>query len=111
MNSPQVSIILIGFNDSKRLPAALESLTTQSFRDIEIIAVDDCSTDDSVEILRAAAELDPRIRIEVLAQNSGGCSAPRNRGMQLATAPFVMFCDSDDTYDRHAVRNLYMAIN
>ena len=111
MNSPQVSIILIGYNDSKRLPAALESVTAQSFRDIEIIAVDDCSTDDSVEILRAAAELDPRIRIEVLGENSGGCSTPRNRGMQLATAPFVMFCDSDDTYDRHAVRNLYMAIS
>ena len=111
MNSPQVSIILIGYNDSKRLPAALESLTSQSFRDIEIIAVDDCSTDDSVEILRAATQSDPRIRIEVLDHNSGGCSAPRNRGMQLATAPFVMFCDSDDTYDRHAVRNLYRAIN
>jgi CDP-glycerol glycerophosphotransferase len=111
VSSPQVSIILIGYNDSKRLPIALESLTSQSFRDIEIIAVDDCSTDDSVEILRAAAQNDPRIRVEVLAENSGGCSAPRNRGMQLASAPFVMFCDSDDTYDRHAVRNLYTAIN
>jgi len=111
MSRPQVSIILIGYNDAKRLPTALESLTTQSFRDIEIIAVDDCSTDDSVEILRAAAELDPRIRIEVLSHNSGGCSAPRNRGMQLATAPCVMFCDSDDTFDPHAVRNLYTAIN
>ncbi len=111
MTSPQVSVILIGYNDAKRLPVALESLTAQSFRDIEIIAVDDCSTDNSVEILRAAAQHDPRIRIEVLAHNSGGCSAPRNRGMQLVTAPFVMFCDSDDTYDRHAVRNLYAAIN
>lgn len=111
MTSAQVSIILIGYNDADRLTVALESLTTQSFRNIEIIGVDDCSTDNSVEILRAAAQLDPRIRIEVLAQNSGGCSAPRNRGMQLATAPFVMFCDSDDTYDRHAVRNLYNAIN
>jgi len=111
MTSPQVSIILIGYNDAQRLSTALESLTAQSFRDIEIIAVDDCSTDNSVEILRAAAQHDPRIRIEVLAENSGGCSAPRNRGMQLARAPFVMFCDSDDTYDRHGVRNLYAAIN
>lgn len=111
MTSPQVSIILIGYNDAQRLSTALESLTAQSFRDIEIITVDDCSTDNSVEILRAAAQHDPRIRIEVLAENSGGCSAPRNRGMQLARAPFVMFCDSDDTYDRHGVRNLYTAIN
>ena len=111
MTSPQVSIILIGYNDAERLPAALASIISQSFRNIEIIAVDDCSTDDSVEILRTAAQLDPRIRVEVLPQNSGGCSAPRNRGMELATAPFVMFCDSDDTYDRHAVRNLYTAVN
>lgn len=111
MTSPQVSIVLIGYNDASRLPTALASLTTQSFRDLEIIAVDDCSTDDSVEILRAAALHDPRIRVEVLAQNSGGCSAPRNRGMQLARAPFVMFCDSDDTFDPHAVRNLFSAIN
>ena len=111
MTSPRVSIVLIGYNDASRLKSALESLMAQSFRDIEIIAVDDCSTDNSVEILRAAAQLDPRIRVEVLAANSGGCSAPRNRGIELAAAPFIMFCDSDDTYDRHAVRNLYTAIN
>lgn len=111
MTSPKVSIILIGYNDAKRLPDALESLRCQSFRDIEIIAVDDCSTDDSLEILSAATQHDSRIRIEVLAQNSGGCSAPRNRGMELSTAPLLMFCDSDDTYDPHAVRNLYAAIN
>lgn len=111
MTSPKVSIVLIGYNDASRLPSALESLTSQSFRDLEVIAVDDCSTDDSVEILRAAAEKDPRIRVEVLAQNSGGCSAPRNRGMELASAPLVMFCDSDDRYDPHSVRNLYSAVN
>jgi len=111
MPNPHVSIILIGYNDAARLPRALESLTSQSFRNIEIIAVDDCSTDDSVEVLRTAARLDSRIRIDVVAQNSGGCSAPRNRGMELARAPMLMFCDSDDTYDRHAVRNLYSAIH
>ncbi len=111
MNSPQVSIILIGYNDAARLPNALESLSAQSFRDIEIIAVDDCSTDNSVEVLRVATAIDPRIRIEVLAENSKGCSAPRNRGMELARAPLIMFCDSDDRYDPHAVRNLYSAIN
>ena len=110
MTDPKVSIILIGYNDAARLPNALESLTSQSFREIEIIAVDDCSTDGSVEILRAAAGTDPRIRVEVLAQNSGP-SAPRNRGMELASAPLIMFCDSDDRYDPHAVHNLYSAIS
>jgi glycosyltransferase involved in cell wall biosynthesis len=110
MTSPQVSVILIGFNDAGRLANALGSLRDQSFTDIEIIAVDDCSTDNSLEILRTAAASDPRIRVEVLSQNSGGCSAPRNRGMELAKAPFIMFCDSDDTFDSHAVRNMHSAI-
>ena len=103
-------MILIGYNDAERIAIALNSLRDQSFRDIEIIAVDDCSTDSSVEVLQSAAELDPRIKVEVLSSNSGGCSAPRNRGIELATAPFIMFCDSDDTYDRHAVRNLHSAV-
>ncbi len=111
MTSPLVSVILIGYNDAARLPIALKSLSAQSFRDIEIIAVDDCSTDNSVDVLHAAAAIDPRIRTEVLAQNSGGCSTPRNRGLEFARSPLVMFCDSDDTYDPHAVRNLYSAIN
>ncbi len=110
MTNPKVSIILIGYNDAARVPNALESLTSQSFREIEIIAVDDCSTDDSVAILRAAAGTDSRIRVEVLAQNSGP-SAARNRGMELASAPLIMFCDSDDKYELHAVHNLHSAIN
>jgi glycosyltransferase involved in cell wall biosynthesis len=104
-----VSIILIGYNDSARLPAALASLQGQSLRNIEIICIDDNSTDNSMNILQTAALNDPRIRVEQLPKNSGGCSAPRNRGLALAQGEYVMFCDSDDTYDRHACRNLILA--
>lgn len=104
-----VSVILIGYNDARRLPSALASIQNQSLRSIEIIAVDDHSTDDSLAILESAAKLDPRIRVVQLTANSGGCSAPRNRGLELATGEFVMFCDSDDTLDRHACRNLVTA--
>ena len=104
-----VSVILIGYNDAGRLPTALASIQNQSLRSIEIIAVDDHSTDDSLAILESAAKLDPRIRVVRLPTNSGGCSAPRNRGLELATGEFVMFCDSDDTLDRHACRNLVTA--
>jgi len=104
-----VSIVLIGYNDSQRLPRALASLQAQSLHSIEIIAVDDCSTDNSLEILRQAAKGDPRIRVEQLAVNSGGCSAPRNRGIELAQGTYIMFCDSDDEFDRHACRNLFHA--
>jgi glycosyltransferase involved in cell wall biosynthesis len=104
-----ISIILIGYNDSARLPTALASLRNQSLRNIEIICIDDHSTDNSMQILQSAAVNDPRIRIEQLPANSGGCSAPRNRGLDLAQGEFVMFCDSDDSYDRHACRNLLTA--
>jgi len=104
-----ISIILIGYNDSARLSTALASLQNQSLRNIEIICIDDHSTDNSIQILQSAAIDDPRIRIEQLPVNSGGCSAPRNRGLALAQGEFVMFCDSDDSFDRHACRNLLTA--
>lgn len=104
-----VSVILIGYNDSQRLPVALASIQQQSLRNIEIIAVDDHSTDNSLEILQKAAALDPRIRVIQLEENSGGCSAPRNEGMAIAQGEFIMFCDSDDTLDPHACRNLLTA--
>jgi len=104
-----VSIILIGYNDSARLSTALASLRNQSLRNIEIICIDDHSTDNSMHILQSAAMEDSRIRIEQLPVNSGGCSAPRNRGLDLAQGEFVMFCDSDDSFDRHACRNLLAA--
>lgn len=104
-----VSVILIGYNDADRLRVALQSIQEQSHASIEIIAIDDHSTDNSLEILKAAAQADPRIRVDQLSQNSGGCSAPRNRGLELAQGDYVMFCDSDDTLDRHACRNLLRA--
>ena len=81
----------------------------QTLRSLEIIVVDDASTDATADVVRRLAQDDPRIRYERLAENSGGCSAPRNRGIDLATAPWVMFCDSDDEYERHACKNLLEA--
>lgn len=104
-----VSVILIGYNDAKRLPKALASIQNQSLRSIEIIAVDDCSTDNSLDVLESAARLDSRITVVSMPENSGGCSAPRNRGMEMAQGQYIMFCDSDDTFDRHACRNLFHA--
>ena len=104
-----ISVILIGYNDADRLKVALKSIQDQSHANIEIIAVDDHSSDNSLEILQSAALSDPRIRVDQLPTNSGGCSAPRNRGLELAQGEYVMFCDSDDTLDRHACRNLLRA--
>ena len=107
--SPDVSVVVISYNDAARLPRAIRSVQRQTLRSLEIIVVDDASTDATADVVRRLAQDDPRIRYERLAENSGGCSAPRNRGVDLATAPWVMFCDSDDEYERHACKNLLEA--
>lgn len=108
--TPDVSIVLISFNDAKRLPKALRSLTRQTLSSIEIIVVDDASTDNTADIVSKAAAADSRIRYVRLEQNSGGCSTPRNRGITEANGRWVMFCDSDDEYERHAAKNLLLAV-
>lgn len=104
-----VSIVLITFNDAARLPRALSSLTRQTLRNLEIIVVDDASTDDTANLVAQAMTTDARIRYVRLDSNSGGCSAPRNRGIREARGTWVMFCDSDDEFERHAAKNLLLA--
>jgi len=106
MSEPLVSVILIGYNDAARITRALDSIRAQTLHSIEIIVVDDASTDATSQIVTAVAEHDSRIRYLQRAENSGGCSAPRNDGLALARAPWVMFCDSDDELDMHACANL-----
>lgn len=108
-DEPLVSVVLIGFNDVGRIGRALESIRRQTLRSIEIIVVDDASTDGTAEFVESVAVNDSRIRLLTRADNSGGCSAPRNDGLRMARAPWVMFCDSDDEYDLHACATLLRA--
>ena len=105
-----VSVVLITFNDAVRLPRALASLSNQTLRNLEIIVVDDASTDGTAGLVETAMSTDPRIRYVRLDVNSGGCSGPRNRGIREATGTWVMFCDSDDEYERHAAKNLLLVV-
>lgn len=105
-----VSIVLIVHNDAERLPRALRSLRRQTLRDLEIIVVDDASTDATPDVIAAAMREDERVRSVRLPVNSGGCSAPRNAGLRAATGTWIMFCDSDDEFDRHAAKNLLLAV-
>ena len=106
---PDVSVVLISYNDATRLPRALAALQHQSHQNIEIIVVDDASTDGTSELVAAAAAADGRIRQVVLTANSGGCSGPRNRGIDEARGKWVMFCDSDDEYTHDGVAELMRA--
>ena len=101
-------MVVIGYNDRANLPQAIRSVLDQSLRHLEVIVVDDASTDGSAEVADAIAAEDPRVRVVRLPENSGGCSRPRNTGLEHARAPYVMFLDSDDVYERHACKNLLL---
>ncbi|MDN5794479.1 MAG: bifunctional glycosyltransferase family 2 protein/CDP-glycerol:glycerophosphate glycerophosphotransferase [Intrasporangium sp.] len=105
-DTPVVSVVVIGYNDAANLSRAVGSVLRQSLRAVEVIISDDCSTDDTPELAGALLRSDPRVRYVRQPRNSGGCGVPRNEGMKLARAPFVMFLDSDDELERHACYNL-----
>lgn len=108
LGEPDLSVVVIGYNDREHLPTAIRSVLRQTLRRLEVIVVDDCSTDGSADVAERIAAKDPRVRVLRLPENSGGCSRPRNVGLDQARAPFVMFLDSDDVYDRHACKNLLL---
>ena len=91
---PLISVIVPVYNVEAYLEECADSLLQQTLREIEIILVDDGSTDSSGQICDRYAARDPRIR--VIHQENGGLSAARNRGIDLAQADCVMFVDSDD---------------
>ncbi len=106
---PDVTVTVIVYNDAERLPRAVASLRRQTHANIEIIISDDHSTDDTPAVARRLAAEDARITYLRLPENSGGCSAPRNRALEIARAPYLMFLDSDDELPERAVELLLAA--
>ncbi|MFF4522557.1 bifunctional glycosyltransferase/CDP-glycerol:glycerophosphate glycerophosphotransferase [Streptomyces bluensis] len=108
--APAVSVVVIVYNDEARLPTAVRSVLDQTLRSVEVVIVDDRSTDGSYEVARRLAVEHPgRVRAHRLPENSGGCGAPRNHGIQRARGDHVMFLDSDDLLERNACRNMLEA--
>ncbi len=107
---PDVSVVVIVFNDARRLPTAVRSVLRQTLRHVEVIICDDASTDATPEVAARLQAEDPRVRYVRLPENSGGCGRPRNVGMGEAHGSYVMFLDSDDRLERHACKNLLEAV-
>ena len=107
--TPDVSVVIIGYNDAARLPAAVRSVLEQTLHNVEVIIVDDHSSDDTPKVAERLAAQDPRVTYHRLPENSGGCSKPRNVGIDHARGRYVMFLDSDDVLDRHACLNMLQA--
>lgn len=102
---PKISIIMPVYNAESYLSESLDSVIKQSFVDIEVICINDGSTDKSLEILNEYKDNDDRIR--VINQDNKGGSAARNVGVDNAVGEYIMFLDADDIYARDVVMNSY----
>ena len=95
MSSPKISVIIPVYNVEKYLETCMESVINQKFKDIEIICVNDCSTDNSLSILNKFAEKDQRIKI-IDKLNNEGLLMARKSGVEIANGEYIVFLDSDD---------------
>lgn len=96
MAIPKVSLVFTSFNHREYLTQALDALLGQTFRDFELIIVDDCSTDGSQQILQEYASRDSRIRLFLNEYNSGNYVYSTNQGFTYAKAPYIVFAQCDD---------------
>ena len=94
-NEPLVSVIIPTYNRGRLILDSINSVLNQTYKNIELIVVDDCSTDNTEEILKSIN--DSRIKYVKLEKNSGACIA-RNKGIELSTGEFIAFNDSDDLW-------------
>ena len=98
-----VTVIMTAYNTGQHIGRAVKSLQDQTHSLLEILIVNDASTDDTAEILNGLAAADPRIRVFHVSKNTGTYSA-KNFGLQQASHRYVTFHDSDDTSDPERIR-------
>ncbi|WP_445524476.1 glycosyltransferase [Streptomyces cyslabdanicus] len=108
-HATDVSVVVIGYNDVTHMADAVRSALAQGPSVSQVVAVDDCSTDGTFELLERLAATEPRVRVIRREDNSGGCGTPRNTGIDAVTTPYVMFLDSDDVLPPGAVNALVAA--
>ncbi|WP_017401301.1 glycosyltransferase family 2 protein [Acinetobacter radioresistens] len=101
-NNPLVSVIVPVYNVEQYLDECLNSIRQQTYKNIEIIVVEDCSTDNSLNTLTKHLE-DPRVKLIQHEKNSG-LSAARNTGIDAANGDYIMFVDSDDYIDFNLIK-------
>lgn len=105
MTSPKISVIIPVYNTEKFVEEAIRSIMNQTLRDIEIIIINDGSTDNSLSVIERLAVEDERIN--VYSQNNQGVSISRNIGIEKATGKYLYFMDSDDYLESEALESCY----
>ena len=102
----KISVIIPVYNVEKFLARCLDSVINQTYKNLEIICVNDCSPDDSAKILEDYAKKDKRIRIITFEQNRGQ-SCARNQGLKVSNGEYIYFLDSDDWIATDFIENIY----
>lgn len=108
METKNISVIVPVYNIAKYLPKCIESIINQTYKTIEILLINDGSTDESGKICDEYAQKDNRIK--VIHQNNQGISATRNNGIKASTCDYIIFIDSDDYIEEDYIETLYNGI-
>lgn len=104
---PKVSIVIPVYNVEKLLDRCIKSLLNQTYKDYELIFIDDGSKDNSLKILEKYKQ---NKKIKILTQKNNGPAITRNRGIKLAKGEYIMFVDSDDYVSKEYIEKYYTAI-
>ena len=102
-NSPIISVIMPMYNAEKYIAQAINSILGQSFREIELIIIDDKSTDQSRSIVESFLSKDSRIIL--LTGSAQGAAAAANKGMKIARGKYISFCDADDLFSDNSIES------
>lgn len=105
----KISVIIPVYNLEKYIVNTIESVLSQTYRNIELIIIDDGSTDNSIQKCMYYSKFDERVK--VLHQENKGVSAARNKGIDEANGDFICFVDGDDLIDKSMLEKLYDAIS
>ena len=99
MKQSLISVIVPVYNVKEYLNTCVESILNQTYENLEVILVDDGSTDGSGEVCDSYAKTDTRV--QVLHTKNGGQAAARNRGIEVSKGEYLTFIDSDDSMERN----------
>ena len=106
-NKNNISVIMPAYNCEDTIERAIKSVLNQTFKDFELIIVDDGSTDNTYKLCQSIKDE----RIKILHQENQGPSVARNNGLAIANGKYIMFIDSDDEYHINALELLYSKIS
>lgn len=106
----KVSIIIPAYNVEKYIPRTLESIKSQTFKDIEVIVINDGSTDNTLTIVKNFLK-NVDFSYKIITQKNQGVSAARNRGIKEAKGKYICFLDGDDFYDSFFIGKMERKLN